>query len=72
MIDDCLYVAVGEVLAFNYLDVSLAAICELFDEFPLCFEVVSGSLDEVRLVMSWVYVADEGCSREEIGVVRVL
>ena len=58
MVDDCLYVAIGGVFAFNDLDLSLATICEVFDEFALFVKGVSNSSDEVRFVvfgfMMWV------------------
>ena len=51
MADNCLYVVVGGVFAFNDSDLSLASICEVFNEFPMCVEGVPDRPDEVRCVM---------------------
>ena len=51
MVDNCLYVAIGRVFVFDDLDLSLATICEVFNEFALCVQDVSNRPDEVRLVM---------------------
>ena len=49
--DDCLYVTVGGVFAFDDLDPPSATICEVFNEFLLCVEVVSDRPDEVWFVV---------------------
>ncbi len=58
MIDDCLYVAVGGVFAFDDLNLPLATVCEVFNEFALCVEGVSNRPDEVWFIvfgfMLWV------------------
>ncbi len=58
VVDTCLYVAVGGVFAFDDLDLSLATICEVFDEVALRVEGVPICPDEVRFVvfgfMLWV------------------
>ena len=51
MVDDCLYVAIGEVFPFDDLDLSLATICEVFDKFALCVKGDPSGSDEVRFVM---------------------
>ncbi len=51
MVNYCLYVVIGGVFAFDYLILSLATICEVFNEFALCVEGVPNRPDEVRFVM---------------------
>ena len=51
MVDDYLYVAIGGVFAFDDLDLSLATICEVFNEFALCAEGAPNRPDDVRFVM---------------------
>ena len=51
MIDDCLYVAVDGVFAFDYLDLLSATIREAFNDFLLCLEGVPDHPDEVWFVM---------------------
>ena len=52
MVDDCLYVAVGGVFAFNDLNLPLAiTVCEVFNLFALCVEGLSNRMDEVRFVV---------------------
>ena len=51
MIDNCLYVAVGGLYAFDYLDLPSATICEVFNKFPLFIEGVSDRPDKVCFVM---------------------
>ena len=51
MVDNCLYVAVGGVFAFNDLNLPLATVCEFFNQFALCVEGVSNRPDEVRFLV---------------------
>jgi hypothetical protein len=46
-----LYVAIGGVFAFDDLDLSLATICEVFNELALGVKHVPIRPDEVRIVM---------------------
>ncbi len=58
MFDDCLYVAVGGVFAFNDLYLSSATVYRVFNQFTLCVENESNRPNEVQLVlfgfMLWV------------------
>jgi len=47
MVDYYLYVVIGGVFVFNYLDLSLATICGGFYEFALRIKGVPGLTDEV-------------------------
>ncbi len=47
MINDCLYVAVSGVFAFNDFNLPLAIVCVVFNEFALGVEGASNRLDEV-------------------------
>ena len=51
MVDDCLYAAIGGVFAFDDLDLTLATVCEVFNELALCVKAVPNRPDEVRFVM---------------------
>ncbi len=51
MVNDCLYVDIGGVFAFNDLDLSLATICGVFNEFALRVESVPNRTGEVWFVM---------------------
>ena len=51
VVNDCLYVAVGGVFEFDYLDLPSATACEVFNDCPLCVEGVPDRLDEVWFVM---------------------
>ena len=51
MVDDCLYVAVGGVFSFNDLNLPLATVCRVFDNFALCVEGVSNRPNEARFVV---------------------
>ncbi len=51
MVDDCLYVAIGGVFAFDDLDLSLAMICEVFNEFALRVKGVPNRPDEAWFVV---------------------
>ena len=51
MVDNCLYVVIGGVFAFDDLDLSLATICEVFNELALCVKGVPNRPNEVRFVM---------------------
>ena len=51
MIDDCLYVAVGGIFAFDYLNLSLSAIYEAFNYFALRVEGEANRPDEVWFVV---------------------
>ena len=64
MVDKCLYVAIGGVFAFDDLDLYLATICEVSNEFALCVKGVPNRSDEVRFICDvWVYVVGDGRSR---------
>ena len=58
MINDCLYVAVSGVFAFNDFNLPLAIVCVVFNEFALGVEGSSNRLDEVCFMvfgfMLWV------------------
>ena len=51
MVDDCLYVAISGVIAFDYLDLSFATISEVFHEFALRVKGVPNCADEVWFVV---------------------
>ncbi len=51
MVDDCLYVAIGGVFAFDDLNLYLAIICEVFNEFALRVKGVPNRPGEVRFVV---------------------
>ena len=59
MVDNCLYVAIGGVFALNDLDLSLATICGVFNEFGLRVKDVLNRPDEVWSVVFgfilWAY-----------------
>jgi hypothetical protein len=58
VVNNCLYVAIGGVFAFDDLNLSLATTCEVFDEFDLSVEGVPSRSDKVRFMvfgfMAWV------------------
>ena len=51
MVDDCLYVAVGGVSAFDDSNLSLFVVCGVFKWFALRVEGVSNRPDDVRFVV---------------------
>ena len=58
MVDDCLHAAICRVFAFDDLNLSLSAVCEIFDLFALRVEGEANRPDEVWFVvfgfMLWV------------------
>ncbi len=58
VLNDCIYVAVGCVFAFYDLDLTLSAVCEIFDWFALFVEGEAYRPDKVWFVvfgsMLWV------------------
>jgi hypothetical protein len=51
MVDDCLYIVISGVFAFEDLDLSLAAICEVLNEFALRVKGEPNRPDEVWFVV---------------------
>ena len=51
VVDNCLYFAISGVFIFDDFDLSLAPICEVFNEFALCVKDISNCPDKVRFVM---------------------
>jgi hypothetical protein len=51
VVDNCLYVAIGGVFAFDDFNLPLATISEVFNKFALCVESVPNRPDEDRFVM---------------------
>ena len=72
VIDTCLYAAIGRVFAFDDLDLSLATICEFFNELALCVKGVSNRPDEIRFVMFGFILWVQNVVGNRQWVVRVL
>jgi len=60
VVDDCMYVVINGAFVFGYLTLSLAMLCEIFNDLTLCVEGVYDRPDKFRFVMLWVYVVGEG------------
>ena len=66
-----MYVAVGGVFAFDYLNLSLSAVCEVFYQFALRVEGEANRPDEVWFVVFWFVLQVYDVVGYRLWVVRV-
>ena len=70
MVYDFLYASVGEVFAFDKLELSSSFVGGVFDEFAVGPKCVSNRLDEVRSVMCQSMLCREYVFRDGVCWVR--
>ena len=72
VIDNCLYVAVGGGFEFDDLDMPLATICEILNEFSLSVKGIPDRPDEVQFMMFGFMLWVKDVVGYRFGLVRAL